>query len=240
MRRAHLILFAIAMTACNGKPALAAQPGLLPEIVVSGRAEKKIPADRATIQLAVATKGQTAEAAGAENARVHQAVMEALQRLVIDPGRITTAGYYVTQEFRYERGEQPKPDGYIARNTVRVEVTQLDQIGRLIDACLAVGANRVDGIDFSASTAAEARRALLAAAIADARADAEAMAKAAGGSLGPLVELSTERPERGPVPRAGVMAAPAPGGTAETRITPREIPVESVVFARWQFIPAKP
>jgi len=159
----------------------------------------------------------------------------------VEPKNITTAGYFVTPDLRYERGEQqPKADGYIARNTIRVEISRLDQIGRLLDAALAAGANRIDGIDFMASTATEARRALLAAAIANARADAEEMAKAAGGSLGPLIELSTEGPQR-PVPlRVGAMAAPSAVGGAQTQITPREVLVETVVFARWQFVPAKP
>jgi uncharacterized protein YggE len=77
--------------------------------------------------------------------------------------------------------------------------------------------------------------------IANARADAEAMAKAVGGSLGPLAELSTERPQQGIFPRAGGMAATAAAAPAgvETPITPREILVEAVVFARWQFTPAR-
>ncbi len=241
MCRAHSMLLVGVCLVASVAAALAAETAAPPHIVVSGHAEKRIPADRAAIQIAVETKAQTADAAGAENARVQQAVLEALQRLGVDSKNITTAGYFVTQDFRYERGEQqPKAGGYIARNTIRVEVTRLDQIGRLIDASLAAGANRIDGIDFTASTATEARRALLAAAIANARADAEEMAKAAGGSLGSLIELSTERPQQ-PVPlRVGAMAVPSAVGGAQTQITPREIPVEAVVFARWQFVPAKP
>jgi uncharacterized protein YggE len=242
MFRVHSMLLVGVCLAANVGAALAAETAAVPpQIVVSGRAEKRIPADRAALQIAVETKAQTADTAGLENARVQQAVLEALQRVGVDSKNITTAGYSVTQDFRYERGEQPpKPDGYTARNTIRVEATRLDQIGRLLDAALAAGANRIDGIDFMASTATEARRALLAAAIANARADAEEMAKAAGGSLGSLIELSTERPQQ-PVPlRLRAMAAPSAVGGAQTQITPREILVEAVVFARWQFVPAKP
>jgi uncharacterized protein len=241
MRRAPFILLVMAWLVAGGDPPLAAQPYPPPEIVVSGRAEGKVPADRATIHMAVTTRADTAAAAGAENARVQQRVIEALQRLGMDPKRITTAGYHVAQDWRYERGGQPKPQGHVARNTIRVEVAQLEQIGALVDAALAAGANRIDSIEFTASALTEARRSLLAIAIANARADAEAMAKAVGGSLGPLVELSTERPQQAFFPRAGVMAAPAAAAPAgvETQITPREILVEAVVFARWQFTPAR-
>jgi uncharacterized protein len=241
MSRAHSMLLVGLCLAANVTAALAGETAAPPEIVVSGRAEKRIPADRAAIQIAVETKAQTADAAGAENARVQQAIFEALQRLGLDSKSITTAGYFVTQNSRYERGEQqPKADSYTARNTIRVEITRLDQVGRIIDASLAAGANRIDGIDFTASTATEARRALLVAAIADARADAEEMAKAVGGSLGPLIELTTERPQQ-PLPlRYSAMAAASAVGSAQTQIAQREILVEAVVFARWQFVAAKP
>jgi hypothetical protein len=84
MRRAPFILLVMAWLVAGGDPPRAAQPFPPPEIVVSGRAEGKVAADRATIHMAVTTRADTAAAAGAENARVQQRVIEALQRLGMD------------------------------------------------------------------------------------------------------------------------------------------------------------
>ena len=87
----------------------------------------------------------------------------------------------------------PKVTGYTVTNTVRADVRRIDDVGKLIDAALAKGANEISSLQFYSSKADSARRAALAAAVADARADAEVLARAAGGTLGALVELSTTR-----------------------------------------------
>lgn len=78
MRRVYFTLLVAICLLAGAQQTRAGQPVLPPEIVVSGRAEKRLPADRATVQIAVATKAQTADAAGAENARIQQAVIEAV------------------------------------------------------------------------------------------------------------------------------------------------------------------
>ncbi|MGI8497519.1 MAG: SIMPL domain-containing protein [Gemmatimonadaceae bacterium] len=207
-------------------------------IVVSGRAEASIPADRATLSIAVETRAATAASAGSDNARIQQAVLTALKQAGVDPAKITTAGYTVGPEWRYEQGTRsPMPTGYAAHNTVRVDVTQLELIGKLIDASLAAGANRIDGVQFSASSTAEARRGALATAIANARADAQTMAHAAGGTLGRLVEVSTERFDAPPGVYAQMLrAGPAGGSYVETPIEPRAIQINVVVVTRWQLV----
>ena len=56
MRRVYFTLLVLVSLLAGARQTLAGQPVLPPEIVVSGRAEKKVPADRATVQIAVATK----------------------------------------------------------------------------------------------------------------------------------------------------------------------------------------
>ena len=77
-----------------------------------------------------------------------------------------------------------------------IEADTLDQV----EAALAKGANQISGLEFYASKADDVRRAALANATAAARGDAEAMAHAAGGSLGPLLELTS----------VGVLGRPIP------------------------------
>lgn len=208
-------------------------------IAVSARADVTIPADRATIRIAVETRGQTAAVAGAANARIQQNVLAALRAAGVDPARIATAGYTVAMNFRPEGPDRtPQQDGYIARNAVHVQLSALDRVGAVIDTALAAGANRIDGVQFTATQTDSARRSALEQAIATARQDAATMARAAGGSLGRLLELSTEFPSRSPYASqgfaGGVMRA------LETDITPREVHVAASVVARWEFQPSPP
>src|SRR6185312_3797945 len=104
----------------------------------------------------------------------------------------------------------PRVTGYIVTNTVRADVRRLDDVAKVIDAALAKGANEISSLEFYSSKSDSARRAALGTAVANARQDAEALARAAGGSLGQIVEISTgELPVR-PLSvsmRSGMVAA---------------------------------
>src|SRR5690349_7479638 len=165
-------------------------PTPVPQISTSANGESRVQPDRATIMFAVETRAQTAARAGTDNAKRQKAVIDSLRKQGIGEGQISTTGYSVAPEMRYD-GKQPQVVGYVARNTVRVEVAKIDQVGTLIDVALGAGANVVSSLRFYSSKAEDARKAALADAVTKARNDAEAMAKAAGGSLGTLLELST-------------------------------------------------
>jgi len=83
------------------------------------------------------------------------------------------------------------------------------------------------------------RRQAMANATTDARLSAESMARAAGGSLGPMISLTSQMNEQ---PRPYVMAAMAMRGKAADESTPVVAPTEQTVNAsvvgRWQFMPA--
>lgn len=225
----------LASAQAPASPSQAEEPA---EIVVSGHADATIPADRATIRIAVETRGETAAAAGAENSRIQQAVLAALQGAGVEASRVATAGYTVATNYRPPEapGQPRRPDGYMASNAVHVQLSDLDRVGPVIDAALAAGANRIDGVHFTATQTDSARRVALAEAIATAREDATIMARAAGGTLGRLLELST-----GGYALRAPFNLQAAGGRAlsvETSITPREVHVNAMVVARWQFEPS--
>ena len=219
----------------------AAAAGPIPTIETSGEGEAKIAPDRATISVAVQTKGTTAALAGSENATRVTAVLEAIRRAGIPREQISTVDYNVSPSYRYfPDGRKPQLTGYDAHNTVRVEVRALDLVGKVIDAALAAGATNVGGVSFWASQLDATQRTALGAATADARLNAEAMAKAAGGTLGTLILLTTQETPR---VEFAPMAMAARGMVAKVadEPTPIEVPQEqtvtSRVVGRWQFIP---
>lgn len=161
-----------------------------PSITVSAQGSTRITPDRATIQIGVQTRGATAAAASAENARVAQRVINAIKGLGIGAEQISTVNYSVNPEYRHVENRSPEITGYTVHNTVVVDVRQMEQVGRVIDASLGAGANVINSLDFYASNTEEARRVALAAAVAKARLDAEVIARVAGGTLGSLAQAS--------------------------------------------------
>jgi uncharacterized protein YggE len=211
----------------------------LPSIAVTGRGEIKVSPDRATIQISVQTRASTAAAAATENANKQQAVMAALHALGFGNDQLSTVNYNVYPEQRYDTGKDPIVVGYNVTNTVLVDVRKLNQVGPAIDAALAHGANMITSLQFYASNTETARRSAIAAAIEKARADAEAAARAAGGSLGSLLEINIGA-YNPPPPRPMLMARVAGGiAQADTPINPGEETLAVEVATRWRFNPAR-
>lgn len=206
----------------------------LPEIETVGSGEKRVPPDRATVMLSIETKMASAATAASANARVVAAVRDTLRKLGLDSAT-TTAGYHVGPHFEPMERERPRQQGYVARTTVRVALTRIDQVGTVIDAGLAKQATGVEGVYFEASTAEDARRAAMGDAALAARRDAESLARALGGSLGPLLSVSTAS---GMDPRRmNVMMSAGYARMARTEITPTELVIAAGVVTRWRFMP---
>ena len=217
--------------------ALSAQTAATPTVIsVGSRAEVKIPADRATLVIAVETRAPTAAAAASDNARINNAVLAALKGAGVEQSQIGSAGYIVRQNWRYDNtSRQQKLDGYIAENSIRIEISKLDRIGAYIDTALAAGATRASDLSFSATASEQARHAALANAMATARGDAAVMAKSAGGSLGRLLDANSQTMTPMPQMRMETMrmSASAEAASEPTTILPREIVVTATVNTRW-------
>jgi uncharacterized protein YggE len=213
----------------------------VPALVTSGQGEAKVAPDRASLLVNVQTRGATAAAAASENAQRSRAVLDALAKLGLPREQLGTEGYTVYPELRYDKdGGSPKVTGYVVTNTVKAETHRVEQAGAMIDAALGAGANLINSLSFYASSIDAPRREAIAAAVASARADAEAMARAAGGSLGTLLEMSTQGPTMPPRPMfdAGMMRAKV----AQAEPTPVNAGLQTVsvfVTARWQFVAAR-
>ena len=212
---------------------------VIPQISVTGRGEVKVSPDRATIQVSVQTRATTDAAAAAENATKTQSVLTALRSLGLGNDQLSTVNYNVYPEQRFDQGKEPAIIGYNVTNTVLVDVRKLNQVGPVIDAALSHGANMITSLQFYASNTEAARRTAIGAAIEEARADADAAARAAGGSLGGLLEINVGSYSP-PPPRPVMMMARAAGvAQADTPINPGEETLSVEVTTRWRFNPSR-
>jgi uncharacterized protein YggE len=239
MLRSAVIAVVLAITpklATSQSPGAGVMPA---QIVTAGSGEARISPDRATISIGVQTRALTAAAAGADNARRQKAILDTLRTLGLSSEQLSTVNYNVSPEMQYSPNgaTPPKVTGYTVSNTVQADVRRLDDVGKVIDAALAKGANEISSLQFFSSKADSVRRVALASAVASARADAEALAKAAGGSLGPLLELSSSNsPIRGPQP---IMMSRMADAKVATPIESGEQTFSASVSARWLFIPGR-
>jgi uncharacterized protein YggE len=207
------------------------------QIVVAGTGEAHVSPDRATIIFGVQSRAPTASAAASDNARRLRAVVDTLRTLGLGSDQLATVSYNVSPEMQYPTtgNQPPRVTGYVVTNSIRADLRKIDEVGQTIDAALAKGANEVTSLLLSSSKADSSRRAAMAAAVADARAQAEVLARAAGGSLGALIELSSVQEPIRPMPQP-LMRATAAMATVRTPIEPGEQTVTATVTARWTFV----
>lgn len=213
-----------------------------PSISTSAVGETSVVPDRAMLSVAVESQGQTAAAAGAENAKLQAHVIDAVKAAGVAAAQIRTSGYNVYPEYAQASGKAPRVTGYRAQNAVQIEIRNLESVGKVIDAVLAAGATNLSALSLYASSTDAARRDALQKAVAKARADAEVAATAAGGSLGALLELTTEPfgvPQ--PITLQGRLTGMAMEArmAAPTPVESGEITVNAVVHVRWQFVPGQ-
>lgn len=235
---ACLMVAPLASGAAQVAPTIAVAP---PVLSTSGQGEAKVTPDRASVLVNVQTRGATAAVAANENAQKTKAVLDALAKLGLSRDQLSTEGYTVYPEMQYGKdGQSPKVVAYVVTNTVRAETKRPEQAGGIVDAAISAGANMINSLSFYASSIDEARRQAIAAAVANARADAEAMAKAAGGTLGALIELSTGGPTIPPRPMYDMAARSSKSLMAEaTPVNPGQQTVTVFVTARWRFEPSR-
>lgn len=231
------------MTAANVRAQQGPVPNAFaPEISTMARGEVRVAADRAWVNFAIDTRNASAAEAGRQNSQKTVALIDALKKAGVEQSDIVTSGYNVSQNYENEGNRGMRPSGFIARNSIRVTVSKVENVGRFIDAGLAGGAMQVSVMQLGPTDTNDARRRALALAVADARRDAETMASAAGGSLGRLIQLtsfSATNPMMREMDFNQVVATGAVSGgyNGPTPFSAREITIAATATARWEFVP---
>lgn len=155
--------------------------------------------DQALFSAGVVTQGRTASEALAENNRSMAAVVAALRRAGVAERDIQTSSLGLSPRYANPDREamiraremrepyvppaepsSPRIVGYDARNQVQVRVRRVAEMGRIIDALAAAGANEINGPNFTIDEPRAALDEARSAAVAEARQRAELYARAAG------------------------------------------------------------
>lgn len=106
--------------------------------------------DVAILRLGVQTTGDDLAPAQSENARLSQAVIQALNQMGISD--IKTFQYTIQKLYDYQNGNKIDR-GYSVQNILEIRMSNMNQVGAVIDTAVSNGANVVDFIDFEVSDA---------------------------------------------------------------------------------------
>ena len=152
MKRFFCLLLALCLTLCFGLALAenAAAPEASPAtLTVTGEAQVIIPADYAQLVLGVSTQDESVTTASTINSTTLDAVIEALHGIGIAPEDIVTENLSVSPMYDYQYGklgESQTVIGYQVENRLRVTVRDVNQVGAVMDAGVAAGANEAFGI----------------------------------------------------------------------------------------------
>jgi uncharacterized protein len=173
-------------------PLLAAQTAVPVRVITAtGTGTTSIKPDLAKVNVAVVTTATTADEASNQNATQVDAVIKALTSVLGSSSPIRTLAYSLVPNYRNQQGQAQTIVGYTATNTLEVTISNLSNVGKVIDAATRTGgANQVSGLRFMLANSDAAKQSALSAASRQARSHAESIASGLGGRIGGVISAA--------------------------------------------------
>jgi hypothetical protein len=180
-------------------------------IHVNGTGQVTAEPDVGLITVGVETQAEEASAALSQNSEQMQAIIDALLGADIPQDDIQTRVVQLSPRYDTSSSQAGQPSGppeivgYTATNLAEVRVTDLANLGQVLDSAAQAGANRISNIQFEVSDPADLMDQAREAAWADALHKAEQLTSLAGEDLGAVLQMqeSSQTPSpivgRGPV-----------------------------------------
>jgi len=208
---------------------LQAAPAPVPRTIVS-RADGRVAVkpDVAIVQAGVQVTAKDPQKASADSAARMKTLLAELTRLGIADRDVQTSEFRLTAERPWENGRQLPVQGYTSACSLRIKVRKLEQLPALLGRLTAVGVNDIQSVQFGKDELGPARDEALALAVGAARARAETVARAAGVTLGDVLNIGIE-PVNPAVPMGANVAALRAQPGEESPVAAGEIEVSAAV-----------
>lgn len=206
--------------------------GIAPGIVTVGDATVRIKPDIAVLSVGATAQAATAAEAQAQVAQRIERMLQAAKTLGIAERDVKNAGYSISPQYAYDRGQAPRITGYQATQTLALTLRKVEDAGKALDRLVQGDGATSAGITFTLDDPKAAQGQARKLAVDDARAKADAMATQAGVRLGGVISISDQSPMSTPVLGKRLeLAQPAPA--ADTQIPVGDL--EVVVRVQVQF-----
>lgn len=186
-----VLIFLLGLTLIRAQEISSGGP---PTIRVHGEATVSAEPDQAQFDLGVVTQAASAKAATDQNATQTSALIQQL-RTVVPSSDIKTLNFSVNPNYRYPKEGAPAAiTSYTANNTVRLLLTDISGLDRVIDVAIRSGASSINRLTFLLRDEKAVRARALANAASQAQAGAEALAASLKLRLGPLMRVEEGQP----------------------------------------------
>jgi uncharacterized protein len=221
--------------AVSGTPTVAA-PLMPPRtITVSGHGEVSAAPDSAQVSAGVTTQAEKAAEALANNTTAMNRVFGALKSAGVPDKKVQTSSFSISPQYTSyteNNANAQKITGYVVSNQVSVTLDHIANVGPVVDALAAAGANQMNGIVFTIHDPKPLLAQARAIAVDDAIGRAQTLAKASHVTLGPILSISEGVPNEGPRPL--FLQAKAAGPREPTPIATGEETIAADVSIVWQ------
>ncbi|MGE7942109.1 SIMPL domain-containing protein [Lysinibacillus xylanilyticus] len=206
-------------------------PHLSRVIDVTGNGKVMATPSYVQLQIEVQTRGKNVQEAQQENAIIMNRVIQAFLALQIPRENIQTAVYTISPLYDYEDGKQIFK-GYEVTNGITVKVTDMNQIGVIIDTAVENGANRISSIQFNIDNADAYYQQALSLALHNAQMKAKTIAETMHLPLQPQPIEIVEELERAPVLYRSMAMADS---KISTPIEQGQIAINATVRVKFQY-----
>ena len=185
MKKMFAMLLCLAILALGTGAALADGT----KLSVTGNGTVLVESDLAIVTVGVQeTSKDVLEAQSTVNEKI-AAIKQALLDTGVEESEINTDSINIYANYDYSDNTEVIV-GYTARNSLSVRTTDMDNVGSLIDAAFAAGANTLDNVQFTVQDDTQAREQALTMAVEDARRKADVLASAAGLQVASIESIS--------------------------------------------------
>lgn len=168
-------------------------PVEIPTVRVHGEATVSAEPDQVEIDVGVVTEAASAKAASDQNTAQANAITEQLRSLV-PAGNIKTINFSVNPNYKYPKEGTPAIAGYSANNTVRLVLSDLSLLRKVIEVATKAGANSINRLNFTLRDENPVRAQALANAASQAEAGAQALADSLKLKLGSVLRVEEGQP----------------------------------------------
>ena len=185
MKKMFAMLLCLAILALGTGAALAEGTTLS----VTGNGTVLVESDLAIVTVGVQETSKDVLAAQSTVNEKIAAIKQALLDAGVQESEINTDSINIYANYDYSDNTEVIV-GYTARNSLSVRTTDMDNVGSLIDAAFAAGANTLDNVQFTVQDDTQAREQALTMAVEDARRKADVLASAAGLQVASIERIS--------------------------------------------------
>jgi hypothetical protein len=204
---------------------MTAQNNLQPTVDVTGNGTVRVVPDQVTISVRIENSGDDVKLLKTQNDQIVNDVLQTIKGMGIDNKNVQTE--YVKLSKNYQHNT--KTYNYAANQKVSIYLKDLEKYESLMDALMASGINRIDGISFSSSNEIALRSQARKKAMENAVMKAKEYVGVLNQTIGKAVSISEFQNSVVPQPMYRSMAMADEGAPSKQTLAPGEIEIQAKV-----------